>query len=245
MAPLSGLMAREVSAASLRESKRPHSACEVVAPRQDRHRSSIKSSEDSHSTHKSSTEGRRGMRALFSRKRSTSSLRSNPTFHHTDDDESDEDFSGVDLTNLCPPIQSPTFRPSASPLCLTPEPTPSPRPSQLIWDPNDETWLKAEDVTLRQGSGIGGFEERSSRTSAMSQAAQATIVLHEEGHHDPPPCYIQSQLEEASRRNPNTRRNISSPNTEETLSRTSAEEYRPTSPWARRANRPGSSHGMY
>ncbi|KAI9843591.1 MAG: hypothetical protein M1838_002540 [Thelocarpon superellum] len=151
-------------------------------------------------------------------------------------DSDDEDLGGIDLTNLCPPIQSPSFS-------LYSERTPSPRPStQLVWDPQEETWLRTEEfVPPRAGLSLGPsmppssgtpqglglapspglphglglsqsssvpqglglrMEVRSPPMPTTPQSTQTTIFFEEEMDlpDEPPPCYVQSQLEEASRR---------------------------------------------
>ncbi|KAI9810373.1 MAG: hypothetical protein M1832_001354, partial [Thelocarpon impressellum] len=138
--------------------------------------------------------GKKSIRALFfRRKRSVSDTCSNASAGTTDD-EGEEDgrdgLHGVDLTTLCPPIHSPAF--SAA------ERSPSPRPSQLVWDEAEETWLRIEEVPV-QGMGLG-LDERPGH--GARSAPPATIMLHDDSDtlDEPPPCYVQSQLEEASRR---------------------------------------------
>ncbi|KAI9806261.1 MAG: hypothetical protein M1825_006376 [Sarcosagium campestre] len=119
----------------------------------------------------------------------------------------DEDVP-LDLSNLCPPPSTPEF--SASP-----ERTASPAPNALIWLPDEEVWIKA-------GPSVDAAEaeraqwERAQREAQMMQlsnllhppSSPPRIVLDDDDDHCqlltpevvPPPCYVQSQWEEATKR---------------------------------------------
>ena len=118
-------------------------------------------------------------------------------------------------------------------------------PTQLVWDPVEETWLRAEEVPLPSSASVHGMPTsdipyltgggRTSPCSRRSPSPAAMYATRSAGHspylapttltilptaisarqdilldhmphpsefalRDPPPCYVQSQLEEATRR---------------------------------------------
>ncbi|KAI9803673.1 MAG: hypothetical protein M1833_000585 [Piccolia ochrophora] len=188
-----------------RSERRPHSSCDLRPPPADwRHRS--------HSSMDAGHADRKSIRSLFfSKKRSASNLQQPPPPPPKDEylgrNEQPEEDVQLDLSSLCPPPSTPEF-------VATPERIPSPAPSSLIWLPDEEMWMKAEPS-------MEPVEEKTAHRRQIEQEAQLmqlsfllnnqssapTIVLDDPPDQEgsgadgvPPPCYVQSQWEEATKR---------------------------------------------
>ena len=189
MRPLDSLLPRDALWGSLKPSYRPQAANDSS---RDWPRRVLRASEEAKATDKTTR------RSLFTRRHDDADL-SNvhpsariPTIMAPEPDCEDEDMSGIDLTNLCPPIQSPSFS-------IGSERSTSPRPSQLVWDAQEETWVRTEELPTQ---GFGVTVEPQFHSVRSSTPSHPHHILYDD--HDlpdePPPCYVQSQLEEASRR---------------------------------------------